>query len=112
MSSIAQSNPLQTNVTTPVLPANTRPADSASTQVTDDSPVTQVSVSDSARLLARAESDAPGTDAPAPAVQSFVYGALGLERPEEQVKTENGYYSAGKWLAAAATVGTMVSLLV
>ncbi len=88
---------------------------STASSLPDDGPAAEVSVSGSARLFAQleaAESPQAGEaegDAP---VQSFVYGALGLERPEEQAKAENAYYSAGKWLAAAATVGTMVSLLV
>jgi hypothetical protein len=62
------------------------------------------------------------------AVKAFVYGTLGLERPktDEQVQEQqlqeqqastpeqksDQFYDAGRWLAAAATVGTIVSLLV
>ncbi|GHH54405.1 MULTISPECIES: hypothetical protein [Gammaproteobacteria] len=47
------------------------------------------------------------------AVHSIVAGALGLEdptkaRPEAE---KNEYYTAGKWLAAAGTVGTILSVL-
>jgi hypothetical protein len=63
------------------------------------------------------------------AVKAFVYGTLGLERPKTEAqekeqeqqqqqepaaapeKTSDEYYNAGRWLAAAATVGTIVSLL-
>lgn len=47
-------------------------------------------------------------------IKSFTYGALGLEHPEQQAKENdtNPYYSAGRWLAAAATVGTIIRLLV
>jgi hypothetical protein len=56
------------------------------------------------------------------AVKSFVYGTLGLERPGAEppaapqpqaasVANSDSYYNAGRWLAAAATVGTIVSLL-
>ncbi|MFC3533871.1 hypothetical protein ACFOLG_17025 [Vogesella facilis] len=49
-------------------------------------------------------------------IKSFTYGALGLPEPlapeELPVKPENTYFTAGKWVAAAATVGSIVSLLV
>jgi len=55
-----------------------------------------------------------------PVAKAFVYGTLGLERPSEEAvakqksesaQTSDSYYNAGRWLAAAATVGTIVSLL-
>ncbi|MFM0325569.1 hypothetical protein [Caballeronia glebae] len=51
------------------------------------------------------------TDQPS-SVKSFAYGALGLERPEVQATDTNGFYTAGKWVAAAATIGSIVSLFV
>ncbi|SAK80736.1 hypothetical protein AWB80_05098 [Caballeronia pedi] len=51
------------------------------------------------------------TDAPS-SVKSFAYGALGLERPEVQATDTNGFYTAGKWVAAAVTIGGIVSLFV
>ncbi|MDR5759574.1 hypothetical protein [Caballeronia sp. LZ035] len=45
-------------------------------------------------------------------VKSFAYGALGLERPEVQATDANGFYTAGKWVAAAATIGGIISLFV
>ncbi|KAF7598502.1 MAG: hypothetical protein CGU28_12515 [Candidatus Dactylopiibacterium carminicum] len=96
-------------------PAATPPAADGSTAAADSA---SINVSDSARLMARADDSTTlpaatgeGNTEEGP-VESFVYGALGLDRPSEQQKSENGYYSAGKWLAAAATVGTIVSLLV
>lgn len=57
---------------------------------------------------------AGGTE-PSP-VKSFTYGALGLPEPlpddTPSAKPENTYFTAGKWVAAAATVGSIVSLLV
>jgi hypothetical protein len=49
------------------------------------------------------------TDSP---VKSFVYGTLGLEHPDQQAQDTDGYYSAGKWLAAALTVGGIISIFV
>jgi len=48
----------------------------------------------------------------ASAVKSLTYGALGLENPEETPPPHSDYYTAGRFLAAAATVGAVVSLLI
>ncbi|WP_321798183.1 hypothetical protein [Caballeronia sp. J97] len=62
--------------------------------------------------------DAAANDAAAPpagepsSMKSFAYGALGLERPEVQATDTNGFYTAGKWVAAAVTIGGIVSLFV
>ena len=60
------------------------------------------------------ESDSAGESAPesgASAVQSFAYGTLGLERPDQHQEERNAFYTAGRWLAAGITVGGIVSLL-
>lgn len=45
--------------------------------------------------------------------KGFVYGALGLERPEkEAANIPPDGYTAGRWLAAAITVGAIVSIIV
>ncbi|NKJ45801.1 hypothetical protein CIC12_03395 [Burkholderia sp. SG-MS1] len=63
-----------------------------------------------------AGSDSTKTDsapaAGASAVQSFAYGTLGLERPDQPHDDGNAFYTAGRWLAAGITVGGIVSLLV
>jgi len=45
--------------------------------------------------------------------KGFVYGALGLERPEKEAENipPDGY-TVGRWLAAAVTVGAIVSIIV
>ena len=58
-----------------------------------------------------ATQDTSTADEPS-SVKSFAYGALGLERPEVQATNTNGFYTAGKWVAAAATIGGIVSLFV
>jgi hypothetical protein len=50
------------------------------------------------------------TDETASPVKSFVYGTLGLEHPQQQAQDTDEYYSAGKWLAAALTVGGIISI--
>jgi hypothetical protein len=35
---------------------------------------------------------------------------LGLGHPEDEARHHDGFYSAGKWLAAAITIGGLVSL--
>jgi hypothetical protein len=53
---------------------------------------------------------ASANTAPAPsAVKEFVYGTLGLERPDEQMQSHNEYYSAGRIVAATATVGSILA---
>lgn len=44
-------------------------------------------------------------------VKAFAYGALGLERPDQPHDERNGFYTAGKWLAAGLTIGGLISLL-
>ncbi|WP_052382223.1 hypothetical protein [Paraburkholderia kururiensis] len=44
-------------------------------------------------------------------IKSFTYGTLGLESPEQQSEQKDSYYSAGRWLAAAVTVGGIISLI-
>jgi hypothetical protein len=58
-------------------------------------------------------SEAAQTDDPqAPSTpKSFVYGALGLERPEHSGKPPDGY-DFGRWVAAGVTIGTIISILV
>jgi len=42
----------------------------------------------------------------------LTYGVLGLEHPEDQARHGDPYYTAGKFVAAAATVGAFLSLVV
>jgi hypothetical protein len=51
------------------------------------------------------------SEANAQPVRSLVYGALGLERPD-QASDPNEAYSIGRWLAAGLTIGGIVSLFV
>ena len=45
-------------------------------------------------------------------LKSLTYGVLGLEHPEDQARHGDPYYTAGKFVAAAATVGAFRSLVV
>ncbi|WP_417069240.1 hypothetical protein [Niveibacterium terrae] len=90
----------------------------------------QVELSRTAKLMAKNDAAATGTvqapgtteaagsassvaeKIPVKEAQSFVYGALGLERPDEAPKKEDAFYTAGKWLSAAGTAGMVISLLV
>lgn len=61
-----------------------------------------------------AGSDSAGDGAPesgASAVQSFAYGTLGLERPDQSQEDRDTFYTAGRWLAAGLTIGGIISLL-
>ncbi|MDR5740515.1 MULTISPECIES: hypothetical protein [unclassified Caballeronia] len=55
------------------------------------------------------------TTTPEPAVSSirqFASGALGLDSPGTPSDDANEFYTAGKWVAAAVTVGKIISLFV
>jgi hypothetical protein len=44
-------------------------------------------------------------------LESFAYGTLGLERPDQTQQETNTFYTAGRWLAAGITIGGLISLL-
>lgn len=46
------------------------------------------------------------------APKSFVYGALGLERPEQTQDRATDGYDWGRWLAAGVTIGSIISVLI
>ncbi len=45
-------------------------------------------------------------------VESFTYGALGMDHPDKIEEKDDSSYSAGQYLSAAATVGSLLLLLV
>jgi len=61
---------------------------------------------------AAANEDATPTDTTSGA-KGFLYGALGLERPEKEAENipPDGY-TAGRWLSAALSAGTILSIVV
>ena len=67
---------------------------------------------------ASSDSNAASTDDNAPsAVKSFTYGVLNLPDPTADpapapAQSDNSYFTAGRWAAAAVTVGTLISLVV
>ena len=67
---------------------------------------------------AGSDSTATSADDSSPsAVKSFTYGVLNLPDPAADpapapAQTENSYFTAGRWAAAAVTVGTLISLVV
>ncbi|MBY5947125.1 hypothetical protein [Photobacterium rosenbergii] len=75
---------------------------------------TQVSISDEARqrqaddsAAQKAKPEAEGKDMGDKA-ESFAYGALGMDHPDDVKANSDGYYNAGQWLAAAGTVATVL----
>ncbi len=64
------------------------------------------------------DSNASIADDNAPsAVKSFTYGVLNLPDPSADptpvpTQSDNSYFTAGRWAAAAVTVGTLISLVV
>ncbi|GIU19509.1 hypothetical protein [Shewanella sp. MBTL60-007] len=65
--------------------------------------------------LPKADSSTPKADA-APeeegGLESFVFGALGLDHPEEIDENGDPSYSAGQYVKAAATVGGMIAMFI
>jgi hypothetical protein len=57
-----------------------------------------------------AEDPAPASDAPS-ALKSFAYGIVGMATPDMQAEPQSEYYNTGRMVAAAATVGSLISLL-
>ncbi|HAS6202102.1 TPA: hypothetical protein I7162_11495 [Vibrio vulnificus] len=45
-------------------------------------------------------------------VESFTYGALGMDHPDKIKEEDDGSYSAGQYLSAAATIGGLLMILV
>ncbi|ACA85024.1 hypothetical protein [Shewanella woodyi] len=45
-------------------------------------------------------------------VKSFAYGALGMDHPDKVDQAEDDSYTAGQFLKAAATVGSVIALFV
>lgn len=45
-------------------------------------------------------------------VESFAHGALGMDHPDKIKEEDDGSYSAGQYLSAAATVGGILLALV
>jgi hypothetical protein len=58
-----------------------------------------------------AKSVSPSAPKPS-SVKSFAYGSLGLERPDKPQENTNKAYSAGRWLAACATVWGILALII
>lgn len=45
-------------------------------------------------------------------VESFTYGALGMDHPEEVKSNDDAAYSAGQVLSALGTIGGLIAILV
>lgn len=64
-------------------------------------------------VTAQAVEPAPvATEVAASSVRQFASGALGLDSPGKSSDDTSAFYTAGKWVAAAVTVGKIISLFV
>lgn len=45
-------------------------------------------------------------------VESFTYGALGMDHPDKIKEKDDSSYSAGQYLSAAATIGGLLMILI
>ncbi|MBN3856595.1 hypothetical protein G3N59_24745 [Paraburkholderia sp. Ac-20340] len=84
-------------------------ADSSDDASTDDATTpSSATVSDAQNDTGVTESS---SDADAKPLQSVVYGALGLGRPDLPPDS-NHAYTLGRWLAAGITIGGLISLFI
>jgi len=112
------------------MPVQTKPVDktaqaSSSSQLAatnqdqdNSSPSTIVKLQSTAAQAGQSDNkDSSAASSTGGAVKSFTYGVLNLpdpntEPPAETAKPDSGYFTAGRWVAAAVTVGTIISLVV
>ncbi len=83
------------------------------------SPSTVVKLQSSGKTSTSGDNSSTGDDNTPSAVKSFTYGVLNLPdpaattpAPEPSSSADNSYFTAGRWAAAAVTVGTLISLVV
>jgi hypothetical protein len=81
---------------------DTAAPDTASSADTTTSDSTADSITDTTQPLTE----------PASPVKSFAFGALGLDDPNAKETDTNQFYTAGKVIAAAVTVGKIISLFI
>jgi hypothetical protein len=67
---------------------------------------------DTADAPAAAESKSADGSADPSTSKGFVYGALGLERPEQAQNKKTDGYDFGRWVSAGVTIGTIISVLI
>lgn len=60
----------------------------------------------------KATTEANGKEKDAGSVESFAYGALGMDHPETVKSNDDSAYSAGQALSALGTIGAVLSILI
>ena len=60
----------------------------------------------------RKDTSEKGESAQSSGVKSFAYGALGMDHPDKVEEKEDDSYTAGQYLKAAATIGSVIALFV
>lgn len=79
---------------------------------------TTVSISDEAKRIQATDADKQNseaggaTDVTAKKAESFAYGALGMDHPDEVKENTDDYYTAGQALSALGTVATVLIAIV
>lgn len=78
---------------------------------------TRVSISEEAKRIHAADADkqnieAGGTKAVTEKAESFAYGALGMDHPDDIQENTDEYYTAGQALSALGTVATVLIAIV
>lgn len=89
-----------------------QPVADASSSAPSTSQDDAVQISPQGYAAASSDDDSDGAaDTNGQPVQSLVYGALGLERPDAPADP-NQAYTLGRWIAAGITLGGLVSLFI
>ncbi|WP_394147363.1 hypothetical protein [Shewanella atlantica] len=92
-----------------------QPLSPAASQTSSQSKLQHLSQSDSDVLpdpVGTKDSAEKAKEEPSGGVKSFAYGALGMDHPDEVEKKEDDSYTAGQYLKAAATIGSVIALFV
>lgn len=97
------------------VPRHTPEKDKALTQVSHNKVTLSKEGKDLLEALKQIDKESKSKDADKSVgdeVESFTYGALGMEHPDKLKEEKDSSYNAGQYLSAAATVGTLLLLIV
>jgi hypothetical protein len=84
---------------------------STSSAYVPDAPAVSKTQAASADANTDTDTAQPANDSASP-VKSFACGALGLDDPDAEQTDTNQFYTAGKVIAAAVTIGKIISFFV
>ncbi|GAL12145.1 hypothetical protein JCM19233_3137 [Vibrio astriarenae] len=84
-----------------------------SKEITGSTTTDKVSISNEAKeRLAQAPQDTATKETKGNTVESFAYGALGMDHPDTVKEQNDPSYTAGQYVSAAATIGGLLLMLI